>query len=60
MKGRIKAKELMQDPICADYDLLLSGDKTVVLFQDEQAFDLKDGYFCERCAEKYDENGDEM
>ena len=57
MKNEIKAKELMRDPNCADCDCLLNGDDIVVLFQDNQSHDLRDGYYCEKCADKYDENG---
>jgi len=57
MQDKIKAKELMRDPNCADCDCLLSGDDIVILFQDDRGHDLKDGYFCEKCADKYDEDG---
>ena len=60
MKNVLKAKELMKDPICADCNKLLTGDDEVILFQDNQHHDLKDGYYCEKCAKKYDENGQKI
>lgn len=58
MKNYTKAKELMKDPVCADCRKRLTDNDTVVLFQDEQGFDQRDGYFCDNCADFYDENGE--
>ena len=60
MKNEIKAKELMRDPYCADCDRLLSDSDIVVLFQDEQSHDLTDGYYCEKCAGNYTDDGNEI
>jgi len=57
MKNETKAKELMADPNCANCGRELTGDNIVILFQDDQNHDLKDGYFCEKCASEYDEDG---
>ena len=50
-------KETTQDMYCENCGKLLPAGSTVYFFQDEQGFDLRDGFFCADCAEKMNDNG---
>jgi len=54
MKEKIKAKELMIDPICGECGCKLISNDIVVVFQDKYGHDLVNGYYCEKCAEYID------
>jgi len=58
MKNYTIAKELMHDPDCANCGKTLTGEDVVALFQTDKGEDILEGYFCEDCSDRYDENGE--
>ena len=49
--------ELFMDVYCWDCGAPLPDGTDAIIFQDSQGHDLRPGYYCDDCAEKYDING---